>query len=69
MPYLVRVAADRGDALNPEVEKRGREAGGLEERHDEAAQAAVDVQANVVLRRELPEGDDVVLAAIWEVHG
>ena len=39
----MRVAADGGDARDPEVERRGREARGLEEGHDEAAQAAVNV--------------------------
>ena len=66
--HLVCVAADRSDALDPEVERRRREPGSLEEGHDEAAQAAVDVQTDAVLRCELPENDDVVLASVWEIY-
>ena len=66
--YLVCVTADRSDARHPEVERRGGEARRLEEGHDEAAEAAVDVQADAVPRRKLAQRDDVVLAAVREVN-
>ena len=62
------IAADTGDTLDSEVERPHGEPGLLQERHDEAAQAAVDVQADLVLGRELGEPDDIVLAPIREVH-
>ena len=66
--YLVRVATDRRHALYPEIESLDREAGGVEEGHDEAAQTAVDVQADLVLLGQLSESDDIVLTAIWEIN-
>ena len=62
------IAADTGDTLDSEVERPHGEPGLLQERHDEAAQAAVDVQADAVPRRELAQRDDVVLAAVREVN-
>ena len=63
------VAADGGDALDPEIKRCDWETCLLEEGHDEAAQAAVDVQADVVLGSKLAERDDIVLAPIGEVDG
>ena len=62
------VATDAGDTLYPEVERTDGETGFLQERHDEAAQAAVYVHADLVLVRKLCECDNVVLAPIREVH-
>lgn len=68
--YLVRVAADARHARHAEVEGLHRpETGLLDERHDEAAQAAVDVQTNVILLSERAECGDVVLVAVGEVDG
>ena len=61
------IAADTGDTLDSEVERPYGEPGLLQERHDEAAQAAVDMQTDLVLVRELAKGNDIVLAAIREV--
>ena len=66
--YLVRVTADASDPFDSEVEWLYRESGFLEEWHDEAAQTAVDVQAELVLRRELAKRDNVILAPVWEVY-
>ena len=63
------IAADTGDTLDSEVERPYGEPGLLQERHDEAAQAAVDVQADVVLGSKLAERDNIVLAPIGEVDG
>ena len=43
------------------------ESGLFKERHYEASEAAIDVQANLVLGSELSECDDVVLVAVREV--
>ena len=67
--HLVSVAADGGDALDPEIKRCDWETCLLEEGHDEAAQAAVDMEANLVLRGELAQTDDVILASIWEIDG
>ena len=61
------ITTDTRDALDTKVEGFDREAGFLNERHDEAAQAAVDVKTDLVLVRELAKGNDIVLAAIREV--
>jgi hypothetical protein len=67
-PVLVRVTADASDPLDAEVERSGWEAGLLKEGHDERAEAAINVQTDVVLLRKLTKRDDVVLAAVGEVH-
>ena len=51
---LVRVGGDAGDARQAEVEDRNVVAELLAPRQDEAAEAAVDVQADVVLERRGP---------------
>ncbi len=61
------VAADGGDALDSKVKRLGVEPGLLEEGHNETAEAAVDVQSDVLALRELTERDDVVLAAVGEI--
>ena len=66
--YLVSVATDAGDPLDPEVEWLHRKSGFLQEWHDEAAQTAVDVQAELVLGRKLAKRDNVILAPVWEVY-
>ena len=67
--YLVSIATDTCDTLDGKVEGLNREASLLNERHDEATQATIDVQADLVLVREFAECNDVVLAAIGEVDG
>lgn len=66
--YLVRVAADGSDAVDSEVKWLNREACGLKEGHNEAAEAAINMETDVVLLRELAQRDDIVLAAIREVN-
>ena len=66
--YFVRVAANRSDALDTEVEWLDGETCRLEEGHNEASEAAVDVQTNLVLGSELSERDNVVLVAVREVY-
>ena len=62
------VAADGGDALDPEIKRCDWETCLLEEGHDEAAQAAVHVQTDAMLGGKLTQCNDVVLAAIREVN-
>jgi hypothetical protein len=64
----VGIAADARDPINAEVKRRDWKPSLLEEGHDEAAKATVDVQPDVALLRELAERDDVILASIGEVH-
>ena len=61
------VAAYAGHALDPEVKGLDGEPSFFKEWHDEASEAAIDVQANLVLGSELSECDDVVLVAIREI--
>ena len=61
------ITTDTRNTLNAEVEGLDREASLLDEWHNEAAQAAVDMQTDLVLVRELAKGNDIVLAAIREV--
>ena len=62
------VAAYAGHALHPEVEGLDGEPGLFKEWHDEASEAAVDVQTNLVLGSELSERDDIILVAVREVY-
>ena len=70
----MRITADARHAFDTEVEGQQLEAlivcetCGLDKGHDERAQAAVDVHADIVLVRELPESHDVVLAPVGEVN-
>lgn len=63
------VAANGGNTLDSEVKWLDGKPGLLKEGHDEAAEAAVDMEANVVLLRELAEGNYVILATVREVDG
>jgi hypothetical protein len=65
---LMSITADARDSIDAEVKRCDWEPCLLEEGHDEAAEAAVDVQPDVALLRELAERDDVVLAPVGEVH-
>lgn len=65
----MRVAANGSDTLNPEVKRLYREACRLEEGHDEAAEAAVDVQTDIALLGQFSKCNNIVLAAVWEVNG
>lgn len=65
--YLVGVTADRGDTVHSEVESLDREAVVLKERHDKAAQTAINVQPDVVLLCKLAQCDNVILATIREI--
>ena len=66
---LVRVAADGGDALEAEVEGGGFEAGFFKEGDEEGAEAAVDVQGELLFEGDLGEGRDVVDDTVREVGG
>ena len=69
----MRITTDARHAFDTEVEGQQLEAlivcetCGLDKGHDERAQAAVDVQPEVVLRRERAEACDVVLRAVGVV--
>lgn len=63
------IAADGGNTLDSEVKWLDGEPSLLKEGHDEAAEAAVDVEANAVLLRELAKRNYVILAAVREVDG
>ncbi len=57
---LVRIAGDGGDPRQAEVEHRHVVAQLFDPGQDEAAQAAIDVQANLVLQRQVGELADRV---------
>lgn len=61
------VAANAGYTLDSEVERLDREASFFQERHDEAAQAAIHMQTNFVLSGKFSESDNVVLVPVREV--
>lgn len=63
------IARDRSHTLNSEVEQFCRESSLLEERYNKATEAAVDMEANVVLLGNHSKSSDVVHGAIWEVDG
>lgn len=65
--HLVSVATNAGHTLDPEVERLDREASLFQERHDEAAEAAIHMQAYFVLGGKFSEGDNVVLVPVREV--
>jgi hypothetical protein len=66
--YLVCIAANARNTLHTEIEGLSREAGFLEERHDERAETAVHMQTDVTPLGELTKCRDVVLTSIGEVH-
>ena len=61
------VTADRSNAVNPEVEGSCWVACFLKERHDEASETAVNMQANIVLLGQAAKSSDIVLISVWEV--
>lgn len=63
------VARDRSYAFNSEVEQFCREPRLLEERYDEATEAAVDMEANIVALGNCSESNDVVHNPIGEIDG
>jgi hypothetical protein len=65
----VCVARDRSYAFNSEVEQPCREPRLLEERYDEAAEATVDMEANVVVLSNFSESNDVIHSTIGEIDG
>ena len=65
---LVVVARDGGDSLDAEVEVRKLGAVLLREGDDEAAEAAVDVQSDLVLERDLGERRDRVNGSVRELR-
>jgi hypothetical protein len=64
----MRVAADRRDPLYPEVKLLNREPSRLKEGHNEATQATVNVQPDVVLLGKFSELYDIILASIWKIN-
>lgn len=56
----MRVAADARHAGQPEIKGRGGESRPFKEGHEERAQAAVHMEANLVARSELGDRGDVV---------
>ena len=67
--HLVCIARDRGYTFNPEVEQFCREPSLLEERHYEATETTIDVEANVVVLGNRSESNNIVHSTIWEVDG
>ena len=63
----MRVAADTGHTLEPEVEGFRGEAGLVQARDDERAEATIDVEGDLVADRETGERRDVVDDAMWVV--
>lgn len=64
---LVRVARDRRDTLDTEVKRLRDEPGPLQERHEERAEAAVDVALDAVPLRQRTERHNVVNHPVGEV--
>lgn len=67
--HLVCIARYRGYTFNSEVEQPCREPCLLEERYDEATEAAIDMEANILLLGNRSESNDVVHGTVWEVNG
>jgi hypothetical protein len=67
--HLVCIARDSSDTFNSEVEQFCREPSLVEERHYEATETTIDVEANVVLLGNGSESNNVVHSTIWEVDG
>ena len=63
------IARDRSYTFHSEVEQFCWEPRLLEERYDEAAEATVDMEANVVVLSNCPESNDVVHSTIGEIDG
>ena len=61
------IAANTSDPLDPEVEGLDGEPRLFKDWHNEASEAAIDVQADLVLGSELSKRDDVVLVAVREI--
>ena len=61
------VTADRSHALNSEIEWFYLEARLLEERHDEAAQTAINMQAYLVPLCEFAKCYNIILASIRKI--
>lgn len=65
--HLVCIARDRSYTFNSEVEQFCREPCLLEEWYDEATEATINMEANVVFLGNRPKSNDVVHRTIWEV--
>lgn len=63
----MRVAANRRNTFDSEIEWLDGEASRFKERHDEAAQAAINVQTNVIFLGKLAQRYDVILASVREI--
>jgi hypothetical protein len=66
--HLVCITADARHTLDTEIEWARGEAGALEEGHDKAAKATVNMHANVVFLRERAERYNVILVSVGEVN-
>lgn len=65
--HLVCITRDRSYTFNSEVKQFCREPCLLEEWYDETTEAAINMEANVVLLGNRSESNDVVHRTIWEV--
>jgi hypothetical protein len=63
----VSIATDCRDAFHSKIEWLRRKAGLLQERHKEAPETAVHMEANVVYLGEPSKLDDIILTAVWEI--
>lgn len=63
----MRVAANRRNTFDSEIEWLDGKASRFKERHDEAAQAAINVQTNVVFLGKLAQCYDIVLTPVREI--
>jgi hypothetical protein len=63
----VGVAGDAGDTLETEIEEFGLKACSLEERNEERAQAAVDMQRDLLLDSQLRQCSDIIDDSVREV--
>jgi len=63
----VGIATDCRNAFHSKIEWLRRKPGLLQERHNEASETAVHMEANVVSLGKPSKTGDIVLTAIWEV--
>ena len=63
------IATDCCDAFHSKIERLRRETSLLQERHNEAPETAIHMEADVVSLGKLSKADNIILTAVWEVDG
>ena len=63
------ITTDCRDTFHSKIERLRRETSLLQERHNEAPETAIHMEADVVFLGEPSKANDIVLTAVWEVDG